>query len=324
MRINVAYWVDEQFTKHVYVSLFSILINMDSKDNLYCYLFTDTPNKYVPIIKSLEKLFKNFKLNIISVNETNMNKIQVSWELQYLNSATYYRFWINLIEWIEKIIYLDSDIIVNSNISELYQQDLDKKIIGACSDMPGDFVASYIGELWLNKKRYFNAGVLLINLKKWKEFQVSERCINLLKERTYKFNDQDVLNITLKDNIQWLPWSFNVLSWYFPEDFGEFRDLGFDRNYYEDAIKSPKIVHYTWAGKPWKLLPSHPLRYVYWKNFWKWMSIEVVLKWQFFRECFVVFIHDVEDFLFSYNMQKKSREKIRILHYYFESKLKKK
>ena len=222
MRINVAYWADEQFTKYVYVSLFSILINMKSEDNLHCYLLTKTPNKYVSLLKRLEYKFQNFELDVVSINETNVDQIQTSWELSYLNSATFYRFFVNLIQWIDKIIYLDSDIIVNSDISELFQENLDKKIVGVCSDLPGDYISPHIDELWLKKKKYFNAWMMVINLNKWKRDQVSERCIKLLRERIYKFNDQDVLNITLQDDIKWLPGNYNVLMWYFPEIFGEF------------------------------------------------------------------------------------------------------
>ena len=308
MRINVAYWADEWFTKHVYVSLFSILINMKSEDNLHCYFLTETSNKYISIIKGLEKRFQNFKSDIIPINEANVDKIQTSWELWYLNSATYYRFCINLIEWIDKIIYLDSDIIINSDISELFQEDLDEKIVGVCSDLPGNYTSSNIGDLWLKKRMYFNAWMMVINLKKRKKYKVSERCMELLKKRIYKFNDQDVLNIVLQDDCKWLPGNYNVLRWYFPEDFGEFVYIGFDRDYYENATKHPKIIHYTWPWKPWKLLHTHPLRYIYWKVFWQSMSIWVIKNWWFLYECFTVFIHNIEDFLFSYDMQKTIRE----------------
>lgn len=318
MRINVAYAANELFTKYVYISLFSILINMKNDNNLHCYLITEIPNKYIPIIKNLENKFKNFKLNIISINKEDMEKIQTSWALAYLNSATYYRFCINLIEWIDKIIYLDSDIIVNSDISELFQKDLGNKIVGVCSDMPANFVSSNLGDLGL-KKRYFNAWMLLINLEKWNKYQVSEKCLNLLKQRIYKFNDQDVLNIILKDDIKRFPGNYNVLTWYFPEYYGEFAYLGFEEDYYKTAVKDPKIIHYTWAGKPWKLLPAHPLRNLYWKIFRKSMSIWVIKNWQFWCECFIVFIHNIEDLLFSYNTQKKIRYYFWNWYYYLKS-----
>jgi lipopolysaccharide biosynthesis glycosyltransferase len=71
--------------------------------------------------------------------------------------------------------------------------------------MPKEYMGTHIKELKLKKKQYFNAGMLLINLDKWKQFDVSKKCLSLLSKRVFKFNDQDVLNIVLQDQCKWLP-----------------------------------------------------------------------------------------------------------------------
>ena len=269
MKINVAYGADDKFTRHTYVSIFSILKNMKKDDVLCCYFLTRTPNKNTSIIKKLEKRFSNFKLNIVPVNKIRLDKMLTSKELAHINSSTYYRFWIDLIGGIEKIIYLDSDIIVNSDISELFQEDLNSKTVWVCSDMPKDYIKSNIDEIWLNKNKYFNAGVLVININKRKKQKISQKCFNLLSKRVYKFNDQDVLNIVLQDDVKYLPWNYNVQSWYFQWYLWDFTYLGFENEYYQDAINNPKIIHYTGDKKPRNLFCNHPFCYKYYITFLK-------------------------------------------------------
>ncbi len=265
MRVNVAYWVDEQFTRYTYLSIFSILKHMDKNNMLHCYLITTIPNKYILNVKNLENIFTNFKLNILPVNGKNFDKIPVHWKIQYLNYASYYIFGINLIEWVKKIIYLDSDTIINDDISILFQEDLGDKIVWVCSDMPKNYIVCRIEELRLKRKMYFNTWMLLVNLEKRKKSEVSQKCISLLKKQTYMLADQDPLNIVLQDDCKWLPWKYNVQSEYFLYGDEKFKNIWFDKKYYSDAIAYPVVIHFTWPAKPRKKCSCHKYQNYYYK-----------------------------------------------------------
>ncbi len=257
MEINVAYWSDENFVWHTYISIYSILIKMKKNDILNCYLLTKTPNKNIPLVKNLEKKFSNFKLNIVSINNLNLDCIKTSEFLSHINSSTYYRFWVSLIDWINKIIYIDSDTIILGDITSLFKMDLYNSTVWVCSDMPKNIIKSNIIELWLKRMKYFNAWIMLIDLNKWKNKKISDCAINLANKREYKFSDQDVLNIILQDECKYLPWKYNVQSWYFPWSLGNYTNICFKKEYYEKAIDNPIIIHFTWKSKPWKLFCYH-------------------------------------------------------------------
>ncbi len=266
MQINVVYAVNESFLKYTYLSLFSILNHLWKNNTLWCYIITPVKNnKYITKMKNLPKQFINLKIQIINIDNEDFKNISVSkltttWHIDY---STYYRFSIDRIEWINKIIYIDADTIINGDISSLFKEDLEDKIVGVCSDMPKEYMGTHIKELKLKKKQYFNAGMLLINLDKWKQFDVSKKCLSLLSKRVFKFNDQDVLNIVLQDQCKWLPWKYNMQTDYFIDD-EQFYEIGFDKSYYKNAIINPVIIHFTWwITKPWNIFSWHPYRNKY-------------------------------------------------------------
>lgn len=308
MRINVAYWADEQFTLYSYVSIFSILKNMKKSDCLCCYFLTKFPNKNIWIIQKLKKKFDNFEIKVVSIDEKNFDNIPTSWELRHWSSAIYYRLGVDLIRWPQKILYLDCDIIVDRDISVLYQENLWNKTVWVCfSDNPKSVYAWHT-ELWLKENKYFNSWVMLINLDKRKDNKISKKCVDLLNQKLYKCPDQDVLNIILQDNCKWLPGCYNVQSWFVPWFFEELTSVGCDEEYYECAVKDPKIIHYTWYWKPRELLPCHPFRFIYNKYFQESLSIDILKNVQILKMCLIVFIHKIEDSLFNFDTQRRYRK----------------
>ncbi|WP_129713794.1 glycosyltransferase family 8 protein [Pedobacter sp. SYP-B3415] len=111
---------------------------------------------------------------------------------------------------LDRVIYLDVDILVNGEISELWNVDLQGKIAGAVLDPFETFdhplaVANY-RELDLpGKSPYFNSGVLVLDLLKWKKRNLGEEILNLIQKnsRYAGFPDQYGLNVALAN--EWTP-----------------------------------------------------------------------------------------------------------------------
>lgn len=98
---------------------------------------------------------------------------------------TYLRLFIDKSIDEDKILYLDTDTIFNGNIDDLYNMDLlDYEYAGA---------KDFLGKIFINRN-YINAGVLLFNLKRIRETNLFNICLDALKIKKYTFNDQDVLN----------------------------------------------------------------------------------------------------------------------------------
>ncbi len=164
-------------------------------------------------IYSLNKKFNNFSLEFINIDtEKEFSSINYKNDCRHVTISTYNRLLIpKLKPDIKKCIYLDVDLIVLDNIKTLFDYDLNKFTIGAVEDFESnirnrDFIVS--------EHKYFNAGVLLINCKKWQQENVTQEIFEL--ETKYreqlKFADQDLLNKYFENNYKNLPQKFNVIS----------------------------------------------------------------------------------------------------------------
>jgi len=212
----------------------------------------DNKNK----LKILEDRY-NFKINYITIDTSFFKDLYIS---EHITQATYYRIMIpELIPNIQKILYLDCDIIANNDIKELYDINIDNYFFAAIEEKD-EFTINRIKKLELPiNSKYFNAGVMLINIKKWKQSNSSKDIINFIKKNKDKFEncyfiawDQDALNAIMYD--KWLNISF---KYNYIESFLRIYPLEIAN--IEDKIL---IIHYT-NLKPWNYLCLHPLRNLY-------------------------------------------------------------
>ena len=114
-----------------------------------------------------------------------------------------------------KIIYLDTDTVINNDINELYSIDINKYELGVVQDLFNWFYI-YRWKFCKNGKKYFNAGVLLINVEKIKETKLFTRARTFLIEHRRHYMDQDALNFLVKDKLM-LPVKFNAKDKYYDE-----------------------------------------------------------------------------------------------------------
>ena len=158
----------------------------------------------------------------------------------YYTVSIYYRLFIaSLFPQYPKAIYLDADIAVNGDISELYEIPLGNCLAGVVSDavIAGhrDFRRYAEEGLGIPYRRYFNSGVMLMNLDLFRLEQIERRFVDLLQ--TYHFDtvcpDQDYLNVLCRGRVLYLDQGWNKMS--------------VDENYYD----VPYLIHYNMFYKPW-------------------------------------------------------------------------
>lgn len=159
----------------------------------------------------------------------------------YYTRTTYYRLFIpNMFPHLDKALYLDSDIIVCGDISELYNVDLGNNLVGAVPDMAVqntpvfiDYVENGLG---VKGEKYFNAGVLLMNLKEMREWNFEDKFIDLLCKYSFRVaQDQDYLNVLTKDRITYVDNSWNIQP--VPGNICQYNKLN--------------LIHYNMLWKPW-------------------------------------------------------------------------
>jgi len=166
---------------------------------------------------------------------------------------------------LKKAIYLDCDLIVRADLRELWDIDIGDCYAGVIYDQ---FDVKSAGQKYfemLDPERYFNAGVLVLNLERIRrDFRTSTFLELAIRNRDWmKLHDQDVLNLAFKSNLKFLPLRWNLITYYFEQIP---RRLYLTRQEILDARKNPAIVHYSGRNKPWiypRGIYAHPLAPLY-------------------------------------------------------------
>lgn len=231
MRINICLSCDDNYVKYAGVAIASILANANEDDELYIYILdgkikTDSKNKILAL-----KNIKNCSIEFIPINEKEFEDYKKVKNHSYISISTYYRLKLaTLLPNIDKILYLDCDIIVNSSLSELFLSELENYIFAGVKDI--DIAIR-------NNSNYVNAGVLLMDLNKVRKNNIQEKFYSFAKENYNKIElgDQGIINEVLKGQIKIVDDKYNVQSECF------IRRSSFTKN--------PAIVHFVGLKKPW-------------------------------------------------------------------------
>lgn len=151
-------------------------------------------------------------------------------------------------------LYLDTDVLCLGDISELFTVNLDRKLLAAVPETT--LYRAYINKLnvfgFRNTDPYFNSGVLLFNNKFWNESSaytvLSEKIRQVeLSKFILACPDQDLLNLSCKGKVEWLPESYNWIHWH---------HQGNELNTNPNNIR---LVHFIGGTKPWHHLGFHPV-----------------------------------------------------------------
>jgi lipopolysaccharide biosynthesis glycosyltransferase len=180
-----------------------------------------------------------------------------------LSSATLYRLLLGdvLDPGTVRVLYLDADTLVLDSLAELYSTDLLGHTVAAVRDAPSPWAAGPVGTPWRElgltpSSPHMNAGVLLIDLERWRAERVGARGLEILRTLRPRWGDQDALNTVLEGRWLELPRRWNLQTqdligdshaWaLWPDDVGE-------------AVARPAVVHITGLDKPWKVGSAHPM-----------------------------------------------------------------
>lgn len=209
--INLMFCGNDKVLDGMIISLLSIVKYCKKPLNVFILTMDlqEMNEKYKPISKEqasileniITKVNKNSKLHLVDI--TNFFKEEM---LNSANINTHYtpyilvRLFSDKVESLpDKILYLDSDLVIYKNIETLYNMKIDDYDFAAAID--------YIGQYFINKN-YINSGVLLMNMKKMKEEKVFERCRKMVIEKRMLLPDQTALNKICKDK-KYLPRKYN-------------------------------------------------------------------------------------------------------------------
>lgn len=261
--IPIVMAANDDYATYLGVAIHS-LIKHTSKNYYYKIhvLQSDISETHKIKIKALEK--ENISIEMCDVSEL-MKGIEIK-KVEHLSKETAYRLLADkMFSNYEKIIYIDCDLIVKKDVALLYQIDLNDYILGAVRACITGNMLEYISDkLSLPVADYFNAGVLLINLIKFRELKIGEKGLSMLSsgKQHYLTQDQDVLNLLCHKQVKYIDARWNV-EW--AAVIGDFGEAYIDevRKGSLDCINEPYIIHYITRVKPWEY-PEKQLAECFW------------------------------------------------------------
>lgn len=262
--IPIAMATDRNYVYPTIVAMVSMLENKKSNTYFDFYIMTSGDIGF-------EKNYIN-KLNTLYPNDCKINIIDMKKRFSssfiapgHITTPTYYRLALpSLLTQYNKVLYLDGDILVRTDLSDLYNTDISGYYIGAVKDfgeilwtLPGGWFPDYAKRLGIRDgNQLINAGILVMNLKKMRDENLEKAFygyIPKLKQRGILLNDQDVLNATCYDKIKFLSPTYNAMQHFgFNYDIIPHLFTCYDPYEFKEACENPKIVHFTSPNKPWK------------------------------------------------------------------------
>jgi lipopolysaccharide biosynthesis glycosyltransferase len=185
-------------------------------------------------------------------------------ETSHFTISSYYRLCIAgmVPDHVERLLYLDTDIIVNNSLAGLFNIRMGNFAAAAVTEFSSYTVRPELGIT--SPDMYFNSGVLLINVKEWKQQQISEKAINFILNNPEKliWGDQDALNAVFAGDYMRLEARYNMIHSDIP---AKLTRAGF-RKFLEDKA----IIHYTLTNnKPWKQNCKSEVRFLYFDYMWQ-------------------------------------------------------
>lgn len=260
--MDIFFCVNDYYVKWLYIAIISIIKN-NKKSHIKIHILTKNLNyENVKLIKKCNSECVSIYFHYIDANRFKSMPITLS----HISVETYFRYLIPEIDKsIDKALYLDCDIMIKGDLSNLFSINVDNYYCAAVPD-------SYINTIkykktigFLDNECYVNAGVLLLNLKKIRdENKVEQLFLNSERyKRKILYQDQDIINITFRGHIKSLDFKYNYTSF----DVYSKPSLFLDQ-----AI----IIHFTGNKKPWNYfyMTKNPIDLVYYA-YWRQSSIWV-------------------------------------------------
>lgn len=295
--MNIVYTVNDAFIQQLATGICSVCENNVDEDIMFYVIsdgITDTnKQKLTEFVNRYDKQISIIELGNIS------DYLDFSFDIVGWNSIVLARLVLSklLPSTVERVIYLDGDTMVRGSLIELWETDMGDCILGAAVEPTANH-ARKISLGISDDAPYYNAGVLLINLDRWRENCAEERILSYYKSHEGRLfaNDQDAINGELKNEIYNLSIVYNFCNSY---RFYPYRTLVkimrpcefISIDEYKRCIQNPIIIHFLGEERPWRIgnkNPFTPEYFEYW-NKTPWADTKLENGWENYFKAFNLF-----------------------------------
>ncbi len=245
--INVVFITDENYALSTAVACNSLI--KSKNDNSYINIFIVTTG----LTDNVRHWFGTSKVPsvVIHIIEIKNDFEYLALKHQYVSSAALIKFDLpNIFPKLNKILYLDSDVIISSDITFLFQTSIEECYAAVVKDFAA---MRWDHHVKINHKNYFNSGVMLLNLEMMRKNTITTKLIDIKAKKLHShFMDQDDFNIAFEEKVFYLSPTYNFMERNFyvsPQKTAELYEIPFDE--FQGIIKSPCIQHLTNIPKVW-------------------------------------------------------------------------
>ena len=267
-KINIATYADEHYIQHACVMIASLNEVAATSNHYVVYLFHSrcSDNTLKKVKKTAGIFAKNITVKLIEI-KSDYRELLKSKKVG-ISDAIYDKLLIYnyLPTEIERIFFIDADVVLKRDPGILYKIDLEGKVLAAVKDYYLKFSQEARNAIGLNSPNdYFNSGVMIVNLKVFHKNKIFENSLRFALEKGHltKLHDQDALNHAVNGN--WKP--IDCLWNPRPENKvnvnGETISLERDEVYSRNLAY---LIHFSGSNKPWKFMSTHPAKAEYWKH----------------------------------------------------------
>jgi lipopolysaccharide biosynthesis glycosyltransferase len=240
--IHIAASCDDSFARHLLVALTSAKLNCGEGDFLDIHIIdgniSAASKQRLAELEEPEVLRIGF---IEVIDPDTYADFHLSEDIPHITTATFYRYMLpSALPALDKVLYLDCDIVVKGSLARLYETDVSQYYFAGSDDLLEEE-----NTVRLDLEQYCNAGVLLINLKRWREEDIERKLVEytLARGDQLVYGDQDVLNTVLQSGIFKLQRRYNAQV----GSYAICESRGFNAIGRTDAV----ILHFIGKDKPW-------------------------------------------------------------------------
>lgn len=261
--MDVVYFTSDLFASATGISILSLMKNNLKFDDIHFYVFEDgVSEKNKNLLKKMVIEDYSRKITFLKLPMAD-ECFDYKFKNKYYMGRTYLRLCLDkyLPSSVEKVLCLDSDTLILGDLSEIWYQDLGDNILAGVADCVN--VEAFHYQFGLEKNDiYINAGMSIINVKKWHEEGLTEAAIEYIRQKNGNvfFVEQTMMNYLCRNRIKKLPLNYNCYTLIYAFSYDELIKLRNPNIFYtkievEEAIKDPRLIHYTrnfyMMSRPW-------------------------------------------------------------------------
>jgi len=249
MVIPVLFCIDGNYWQHLGVSIASLL-ETNPRNVFRIIVVSASEMDHAEVVK-LSSLVEPERGSIETIVYSQAAKYQHLPTHSHLTFAMYLRLFMTeyLDQSLDKVLYLDSDIVICSDISDLWNISLEDCYLGAAPEPYDERQREPLG--FSSTDLYINSGVMLIDLKKWRSNNVLSEILSFAQDNQHALvfsPDQDLINSVFRGKIKNIGYQWNWQA-LFPRFSPS--ELSMDKATFASLKRSPRLVHFTSRYKPW-------------------------------------------------------------------------